>query len=98
MRRCTGFNPSRTSGNARDTMTLIEYSRNAASTSSTSVRDGTSDGASRVSCADPRDPRAAGFFRAAMAISYRRVLDIEEAGVLGVVLDPGTARLHVVAH
>ena len=24
IRRCTGFKPSRTSGNARDTMTLIE--------------------------------------------------------------------------
>ena len=26
MRRCTGFNPSRTSGSARATMTLIAYS------------------------------------------------------------------------
>ena len=28
MRRCTGLRPSRTSGSARATMTLIEYSRN----------------------------------------------------------------------
>jgi len=28
MRRCTGLSPSRTSGSARETMTLIEYSRN----------------------------------------------------------------------
>jgi hypothetical protein len=44
MRRCTGFMPSRTSGNARDTITLIEYSRNAASTSSVRARVGSSAG------------------------------------------------------
>ena len=27
MRRCEGFNPSRASGSARDTMTDIEYAR-----------------------------------------------------------------------
>ncbi|MFN8558009.1 MAG: hypothetical protein U0531_11940 [Dehalococcoidia bacterium] len=27
MRRCTGFSPSRTSGRARETITLIAYSR-----------------------------------------------------------------------
>ncbi len=37
-RRCTGFNPSRTSGNARETMTLIEYVMNDSRISSSMSR------------------------------------------------------------
>src|SRR6478672_7416496 len=86
MRRWTGLSPSRTSGSARCTMTLIAYSRNAPSTSSCSVRVGISDGGSSVSWLGVR--------RRAIAF----LLHVEEPGILGVALDPVAARVDVVTH
>src|SRR5450756_2281522 len=87
MRLCTGLRPSRTSGSARCMMTLIAYSRNERSISSSSstgsTRPPTRSIISRFSF--PGTPLGA-------------LLYVQEPDVGGVLLDEAAPRLDVAPH
>src|SRR6266568_7843967 len=90
MRRWTGFNPSRASGSALETMTDMEYSRNERSISSWMSMGSMA--------AKPASPFPLPSSMVVSLICSPPPLDIEEANVLGVRLDEVAAKLHIIAH